>query len=57
MTATGARPIGAALGAVLGGLYGAELCLLVAALGFAVQAAVILTSPVLQLERQPEMIA
>src|SRR5262245_26764474 len=57
MTASGARPIGAALGAILGGLYGAELCLLVAAVGFAIQAAVILTSPVLELDRQPEMIA
>jgi predicted MFS family arabinose efflux permease len=57
MTATGARPIGAALGALVGALYGAELCLVVAALGFAVQAAVILMSPVLRLERQPEMMA
>jgi len=57
MTATGARPIGAALGALVGALYGAELCLVVAALGFAVQAAVILMSPVLRLERQPEMTA
>jgi predicted MFS family arabinose efflux permease len=56
MTATGARPIGAALGAILGALYGAELCLIVAALGFAVQAAVILVSPVLKVERQPEMV-
>jgi predicted MFS family arabinose efflux permease len=56
MTATGARPIGAALGAILGALYGAELCLIVAALGFAVQAAVILMSPVLKVERQPEMV-
>ena len=57
MTASGARPIGAALGAILGGLYGPELCLLAAAIGFAIQAAVILMSPVLELDRQPEMIA
>ena len=57
MTATGARPIGAALGALVGALYGAELCLIVAALGFAVQAAVILMSPVLRLARRPEMVA
>jgi predicted MFS family arabinose efflux permease len=57
MTATGARPIGAAVGALLGALYGAELCLLVAMLGFAVQAAVILTSAVMKVERQPEMVA
>jgi len=56
MTATGARPIGAALGAVLGGVYGAPTCLVVAALGFFVQAAIILASPVLRLERQPEMV-
>ena len=56
MTATGARPVGAALGAILGAPYGAELCLVVAALGFAVQAAVILMSPVLRVERQPEMV-
>jgi predicted MFS family arabinose efflux permease len=56
MTATGARPIGAALGALLGALYGAEVCLGVAALGFAVQAALILTSPILNVERQPEMV-
>jgi predicted MFS family arabinose efflux permease len=57
MTATGARPIGAALGALLGGLYGAPTCLLVAALGFFVQAVIILASPVLRLQRQPEMVA
>jgi predicted MFS family arabinose efflux permease len=54
MTATGARPVGAALGALLGTLYGAEICLVVAALGFLVQTLLILTSPVLPLERQPQ---
>jgi predicted MFS family arabinose efflux permease len=56
MTATGARPIGAALGALLGAVYGAPTCLVVAALGLFVQAAIILASPVLRLERQPEMV-
>ena len=32
--AYGARPIGAGLGALIGGLYGAETCLIVAAVGF-----------------------
>jgi predicted MFS family arabinose efflux permease len=55
MTATGARPLGAALGALVGGLYGAESCLVVAALGFLIQASIILTSRVRALERQPQM--
>ena len=56
ITAYGARPVGALIGAVVGGLYGAETCLLVAALGFLVQAVVIVASPVLRLARQPEMV-
>ena len=55
ITAYGARPVGAAIGAFVGGLYGAEVCLAVAALGFLVQAVLILTSPVLRLARQPMM--
>lgn len=55
ITAYGARPAGAALGALVGALYGAEACLAVAALGFLIQAVVILTSPVLGLARQPAM--
>jgi hypothetical protein len=55
ITAYGARPVGAALGALVGGVHGAEACLLVAALGFLVQVLVILTSPVVRLARQPEM--
>lgn len=50
----GARPAGSAVGAVVGSLYGAETCLVVAALGFLVQAVVILASPVVRLEHQPE---
>ncbi len=52
--AYGARPLGAAIGAVIGGSLGAEACLIVAAAGFSLQAAVILFSPVPALERQPE---
>ena len=56
-TAWGARPLGAAIGALVGGLYGAETCLVVAAIGFVIQALVILLSPVPSLARQPESIA
>jgi predicted MFS family arabinose efflux permease len=55
IVAYGARPIGAAIGAVVGGLYGAEVCLAVACLGFFVQAATILASPVVRLARPPEI--
>ena len=55
ITAYGARPAGAALGALVGGLYGAETCLVLAALGFLVQALVILASPVRALPQQPAM--
>jgi predicted MFS family arabinose efflux permease len=51
--AYGARPIGAGLGALIGGLLGAEACLVVAAAGFLAQAALILVSPVFRLEGQP----
>jgi predicted MFS family arabinose efflux permease len=45
VTATyGARPVGATIGALVGSAYGAEACIVVAALGFMVQALVILTS-------------
>ena len=53
--AYGARPLGAAIGAILGGLLGAEACLLVAAAGFLLQAAVTLMSPLPALERAPDM--
>jgi predicted MFS family arabinose efflux permease len=55
ITAYGARPAGAAVGALVGGLYGAEMCLVVAAVGFLIQAIIIVTSPVLGLDRQPSM--
>src|SRR6201991_305631 len=41
----GARPVGAGIGALVGGLYGAEVCLYLAVAGFAAQALVILVSP------------
>jgi predicted MFS family arabinose efflux permease len=53
-TAYGARPLGAAIGAVVGGIYGAETCLVVAAIFFLIQALVILLSPVPALAQQPE---
>lgn len=52
--AYGARPLGAAIGALVGGLLGAPACLALAALGFLLQAAVILRSPAVHLERQPD---
>jgi predicted MFS family arabinose efflux permease len=55
MLAYGSRPLGAAIGAAIGGLYGAETCLIVAAAGFLVQAVVILASPVPRLVRPPAM--
>jgi predicted MFS family arabinose efflux permease len=53
----GSRPLGAALGALVGGLYGAETGLVVAAAGFLIQAVVILVSPVRRLARQSELAA
>jgi predicted MFS family arabinose efflux permease len=54
LTATqGARPLGAAIGALIGGLYGAETCLVIAAVGFLIQAIVVLTSPIPRMQRQP----
>jgi predicted MFS family arabinose efflux permease len=51
--AYGARPIGAGLGALIGGLFGAEACLIVAAVGFLAQIVVIVLSPVIRLETEP----
>jgi predicted MFS family arabinose efflux permease len=53
----GARPVGSALGAVIGGFYGAEACLYLAVAIFGAQALVILMSPAVALARQPEMVA
>jgi len=52
----GARPLGALLGAVVGGLYGAETCLYLSAAIFGAQALVIWLSPAVMLARQPEMV-
>src|SRR6201996_777376 len=52
----GARPLGSALGAVIGGFYSAEACLYLAVTIFGAQALVILLSPAVSLSRQPEMI-
>jgi hypothetical protein len=52
----GARPVGAALGALVGGLYGAETCLYLAVAIFGAQALVILLSPAVALARQPDMV-
>jgi len=52
----GARPLGSALGAIVGGLYGAEACLYLAVAIFGAQALVILLSPAVALARQPEMV-
>jgi predicted MFS family arabinose efflux permease len=52
----GARPLGSALGAVVGGFYGAEACLYLATVVFGVQALVIWLSPAVALDRQPDMV-
>jgi predicted MFS family arabinose efflux permease len=52
----GARPLGAALGALVGGLYDAEVCLYLAVAIFGAQALVILMSPAVSLTRQPDMV-
>ncbi len=53
--AYGAQPLGAGLGALVGGLYGAEACLYLAVAGFALQMLVILMSRAVSIVRQPEM--
>jgi predicted MFS family arabinose efflux permease len=52
----GARPLGAGLGALIGGLYDAEACLYLAVVIFGAQALVILMSPAVSLARQPDMV-
>jgi predicted MFS family arabinose efflux permease len=52
----GARPLGSALGAIVGGFYGAEACLYLAVAIFGAQALVILVSPAVALSRQPDMV-
>lgn len=50
---TGARPLGAALGGLVGAQWGEPACLVLALAGFGVQAALILASPVRTLQRLP----
>jgi hypothetical protein len=53
-TATyGARPLGALIGAMLGGAAGAKPCLIVAVVAFAIQAAVIMRSSAARLSTLP----
>jgi predicted MFS family arabinose efflux permease len=52
----GARPLGSALGAIVGGLYSAEACLYLATVIFGAQALVIWVSPAVALARQPDMV-
>ena len=53
--AYGARPLGAGVGALVGGLFGAEACLYLAVAVFGAQMLVILMSQAVSLVRQPEM--
>ena len=58
ITATqGSRPMGAALGALIGGTWGAGPCLVIAAIGFFTQMMLVLFSPLPRLLRQPEPMA
>lgn len=50
---TGARPVGAALGGLIGAQFGDGACLVVAAAGFVVQAAIIASSPMRTLRALP----
>src|ERR1700742_962471 len=54
--AYGVRPLGSAIGAIVGGFYGAEACLYLAVAIFGSQALVILVSPAVALSRQPDMV-
>ncbi|MEX3974849.1 MFS transporter [Paraburkholderia caribensis] len=57
-TATyGARPVGALLGATISARFGMDACLVAAALGFAVQAWIIVMSPAARLARIPDCAA
>jgi len=46
-------PVGAALGGLIGAAYGEHACIVAAAIGFVVQAIVIVGSPVRTLRRLP----
>jgi predicted MFS family arabinose efflux permease len=53
----GARPVGAGIGAIVGGLWGEPACLWLALAGFVLQAAIILASSMNGLRRLPQMSA
>jgi len=53
----GARPVGAALGGLVGAQFGAGACLVLALAGFCVQLAVIVLSPVRSLAQLPAQAA
>jgi predicted MFS family arabinose efflux permease len=50
-----ARPLGSMIGALVGGLYGVEACLLLAIVGFAAQALIICLSPAVRVERHSSL--
>ena len=52
---TGARPLGAALGGLVGAAWGEAACLVLALAGFALQAAIIIFSSLRRLERLPAL--
>jgi predicted MFS family arabinose efflux permease len=54
MATTGARPLGAAIGGLVGAAYGPAVCIALAAIGFLVQAFIILASRVPRLATLPE---
>jgi hypothetical protein len=49
----GARPAGAALGGIIGAAWGSKACLVLAFVGFSVQAVIIMTSRIQTLQRLP----
>jgi hypothetical protein len=58
MTASaGSRPLGAALGGLIGASYGLEACIAVAVAGFVAQTLVIVFSPLPALVRLPRAVA
>jgi predicted MFS family arabinose efflux permease len=54
MATYGSRPVGAAIGGLVGGSHGPAACLVIAVLGFVIQALVIAGSPVPRLAALPE---
>lgn len=54
MVGFGARPLGAALGGLVGARYGLDWAILLAGTGFVVQAGIVLVSPIATLQALPE---